>query len=342
MTTYIAGSQRIGIISLPKMNIRVGSFLILLFNMAVLVAATGRAGAYERIYLWCAYNLLMDDDPCQNVILGFGTRKGLDWRNNKGSGPGKRLTFQEFMERFDNRDRGNCQIQPPGEGHSIHQVAAEMDKAGYDNTINVRILTGKESGRDKYGDYLMEVTQAVARARANGDKGESCSINGNKYRQWDYVDYVDKMRQSAAATSEIRKWEFNGKYIKWAVSEVFNLWKEPVSKSVLKDDRPFIDGVVLEEPANSQYKQDKNLTAMNLEETLKSSAVQDKIKAVIECPNNWQSHLHSWISCCGMVNKEGHCKPDGFPLYPNFTLGHREVLDAVEKVVKLIGKDAEC
>lgn len=322
------------------MNIRVGSFLILLFNMALLVAATGRAGAYERIYLWCAYNLLMDDDACQNVILGFGTRKGTDWSNNKGSGPGKRLTFQEFMERFDNRDRGNCQIQPPGEGRSIHQVAAYMDKAGFDNRVNVRMLTGKQAGRDKYGDYLVEVTQAVCRARANGDKGESGSIKGNNHRQWNYVDYVAKMRQSAIASSEIRRCEFNGKYIKWAVAEAFNLWKEPVPKHVPKENRPFVDGVVLEVLPRLQYDDDRNLMAINMEETLKSSAVQDKIKAVLKCPENWQSAFHNWTSFCGMVGPEGHYKPEGSPDYSNFTQRHREVLDAVEEAARVMEKDA--
>lgn len=322
------------------MNIRVGSFLILLLNMAFLVAATRRAGAYERIYLWCAYNLLMDDDPCQNVILGFGTRKGTDWSNNKGSGPGKRLTFQEFMERFDNRDRGNCQIQPPGEGCSIHQVAAYLDKAGYDNRVNVRILTGKQAGRDKYGDYLMEVTQAVTRARANGDTGESGSINGKNYRQWNYVDYVEKMRQSAIASSEIRRCEFNGKYVKWAVAEAFNLWKEPFSQHVPKESRPFIDGVVLEVLPRSQYDDERNLMAINMQETLKSSAVQDKIKAVLKCPDNWQSAFHDWASFCGMFGPEGYCKPEGSPDYSNFTQRHREVLDAVEEAARVMEKDA--
>ncbi|KAI7784940.1 hypothetical protein LA080_008338 [Diaporthe eres] len=327
------------------MRVQVGSVLVFLFHLAALVIATGRSGAYERIYFWYAYNLLMDDNPGQKVILGFIDRKGDDWLNNKGSGPGKRLTWYEFMERFDNRDRGNCQVDPPGEGRSIDQVAAELDKAGFDNAVNIRILSGKQAGKDKYGDYFRTVTSAVARARANGDKGESGSINGNNYRQWDYVEYVDKMRQSITAVSEIRRWEFNGKYIKWALAEKFNLWQEPVSDSTPKETRPFIDGVVLEDPVRLQYTGEDSLTAINMVETLRSSAVQDKIKAALENPKNWHSTLRTWLSDCGTFTGKGKgksCHPPGSPEFPEYTKGHREVLAGVEESTKVIAKDASC
>lgn len=323
------------------MRLRFGGLLVFLFHLATLVVATGRSGAYERIYFWNAYNLLMDDNPGQKVILGFGTRKGSDWSNNKGSGPGKRLTWYEFMERFDNRERGNCQVDPPGEGRSIDQVAAELDEAGYDNAVNIRILTGKESGVDRYGDYFKTVTTAVARARANGDKGESGSINNNNYRQWDYSDYVDKMRESITAVSEIRKWEFNGKYIKWAVAESFKLWQEPVSGP--KDSRPFIDGVVLEDPTKLQYYPDGDpLRAINMEETLRSSAVQDKIKAALDDPKDWQSTFRTWVGSCGTFNKKISCNPKGSPKFPDYTKGHLNVLTGVGEAAKTIAKDAGC
>lgn len=324
------------------MRIRFGSVLVFLFLLVTLVVATGLCGAYERIYYWHAYNIMMDENPGQKVIMPFGTQKGDDWRNNKGSGPGGRLTWYEFMDRFDGKDRGNCKVDPPGEGRDIHQVAAELKTAGYASALNIRNLSGKQNGKDKFGAYFSMVTKAVAQARANGDQGESGLINGNDYRKWDYVDHVDKMRQCITVVSDIRRWEFNGKYIKWALAESFNLWKD-TDASILKEQRAFIDGVVLEDTVRPQYSEGDDLKAINMVETLRSSAVQGRIKAALDNPKKWQSQLRTWISTCGNVNAKGkQCAPTGTPEFPKYTLGHREALTGVEEAAKVIAKDAGC
>lgn len=323
------------------MRVRVGSVLVFLFHLATLVVATGLCGAYERIYYWHAYNILMDDNPGQKVMLAFIERKGDAWRNNKGSGPGGRLTWYEFMDRFDNKDQGHCQIDPPGEGRDIHQVAVELQKAGYNSALDIRILSGKQAGKDKFGAYCTTVTKAVAHARANGDKGETGSINGNDYRQWDYVDRVDQMRQCITVITDIRRWEWNGKYMKWAVAESFNLWQN-ADKSILKEDRTFIDGVVFEDTVRPEHSEGPDLRVINMVETLRSSAVQANIKAKFANPKNWRSTLRDWLSGCGTFEGKKSCNADGTPDFPEYTKGHKEALGGTQEAARVIAKDAGC
>lgn len=327
-------------------------WLLCLFLLAVRVLATGRAGAFERLFLWNAYNILMDDDPGQKVILKIGTRKGDPWTNNKGSGPGNRLTFQEFMDRVDNRPQGRCQIEGPRKeikdkdpGRSLQKVAEELDAAGYDHVLNVRILKSDFSSTQSYADFLHQVTTEVSKKRASGDMGESGSVSGDNYRKWDYSGYVADMRTAAEAVESIRSYEFRDKYLKWALAETFDLWKKPMPK--IKAERQLIDEVVLEDAVTNKYEDaTEKYTFINIEETMKNAGVQAKIKAVFqlidkENAKKWRKTFRDWVRDCGELNP-AQCANKKLPKFPDEVLGHRKVLNAVRNMRKSINADAGC
>lgn len=317
-------------------------WLVFLVLPSTLVAATGYAGAYERLFLWNVYNLLMDDDLGQKVILPFLKQKGDPWRQNKGSGPDNRLLFHEFMERCDNRKRNTCEVNgETSETRSIDDVAHDLNSARYNRVLNIRQLYGLQGYRGHYSDYLQDVNVAVSKARAKGDKGESGSLNTNDYRQWDYTDYISKMQATIKAISDIRTLEFNDKYLKWAFGETFNLY---VDESVEpKSARTFIEGVELDDPQTSPYTENKTkYVAVNIENSIKNKPIQAKIQAVLggkssELPKK----ILTWVTYCGQTNNDA-CNELKLPAFTEESTAHRKVLDAVRLLQKTVMADPVC
>ncbi|KAL3956542.1 hypothetical protein ACCO45_009388 [Purpureocillium lilacinum] len=153
-------------------------WLALAFLVAVQVAAIKRGHAFERLFVWEAYNIAWDWKGNKQQYL-FPIQRG--GKTNKGSGPDGRFTFQEFMNAVENRSpnhqNGLCTVAPPDEnnGRTFKIVATELEAAKFNSIlqpllINRRFDSGKPGQKKKFYPELLKWinTMIVEAVQAEG------------------------------------------------------------------------------------------------------------------------------------------------------------------------------
>ncbi|KAH0491202.1 hypothetical protein TgHK011_002643 [Trichoderma gracile] len=178
--------------------------------------AGGIRGAFERLYVWWAYQA--EIEYAHKVFDSFDVSKLQICHGQRGTGPGGTLTFSEFLE-FSNR-QGNTRgavTDKTFDPSSIGDTADKLLKLEGQYQLQERWPSPTNiisSSRGRYTNMLDEVSKVLSTCKQGlGDRGSIGSALDAFTRviEWRKVDY-DKHRFPALKNSKdfeaIKDWRF--------------------------------------------------------------------------------------------------------------------------------------